>query len=74
MKPSELIANAMNLSAKERAIVADSLLKSLDPPEAIVDKQWLALAKQRLSQVRSGVEQTVVGEDVFKKIQERFKT
>ncbi|MDP2983198.1 MAG: addiction module protein [Candidatus Latescibacter sp.] len=72
MKTKELIAEVISLSVEERAMVADSLLKSLNPPESEIDKKWAAVAKRRLEQLRSGEVQPVPGEEVFQKIWNRF--
>jgi putative addiction module component (TIGR02574 family) len=72
MKTTDLIAEAISLPVEERAMVVDSLLRSLNPPEADIDKQWALVAKRRLAQLRSGEVQPVPGEAVFKKIWDRF--
>jgi hypothetical protein len=53
-------------------MVVDSLLRSLNPPEAELDKRWAAVAKRRLEQLRSGEVKAVPGEEVFQRIWNRF--
>ncbi len=72
MKTKDLIAEAISLPVEERAMVVDSLLKSLNTPESEVDRKWAAVAKRRLEQLRSGEAQAVPGEAVFQKIWNRF--
>jgi putative addiction module component (TIGR02574 family) len=72
MKTEDLIAEAMSLPVEERATVVDSLLKSLNPPESEIDEQWVAVARRRLEELRSGAVEAVPGEDVFKRIASRF--
>jgi len=72
MKTRDLITEAMSLPVEERAMVVDSLLKSLNPPESEIDAQWAAVAKRRLAELRSGAVKAVPGEDVFKRIVDRF--
>ncbi len=72
MKTKDLIAEAMSLPVEERAMVADSLLKSLNPPESDIDKKWAAVAKRRLIELRSGQVEAIPGDEVFKKIWKRF--
>lgn len=72
MNMKDLIAEAISLPIEERALVADSLLKSLNPPESEIDKKWAAVAKRRLSEIQDGAVQAISGEDVFDKIWKRF--
>lgn len=73
MRIKDLIAEATSLPVEERAIVADSILKSLNPPNSEIDKKWAEVATRRLQEIRSGQVKPVPGEDVFRKIQERFQ-
>ncbi|MFZ2957615.1 MAG: addiction module protein [Candidatus Ozemobacteraceae bacterium] len=72
MKTKDLIAEAISLPVEERAIVVDSLLKSLNPPESEIDKKWAAVAKRRLEEMRSGKVKGIPGEEVFQRIRNRF--
>lgn len=73
MKTDDLISEVTSLPAEERAMVADRILKSLDPPESDIDAQWAEVAKRRLAELRSGHVQAVPGEKVFTEIRKRFK-
>ena len=68
MNLRELIDEAEALPVEERALVVDSLLRSLNPPESEIDQQWASLAQKRLKEIRASDVQTVPGEDVFAKI------
>jgi len=72
MKTKDLIAEALSLPVEERAMFVDSLLKSLNPPESEIDKKWASVAKRRLEELRSGEVKAIPGEEVFKKIWNRF--
>ncbi|MCF6149635.1 MAG: addiction module protein [Candidatus Kuenenia sp.] len=72
MKIKDIIAEAISLPVEERAMVIDSLLKSLNPPESEIDKKWATVAKRRLEELHSGKVEAVPGEEVFKKIWNRF--
>jgi len=74
MKTKDLIAEAISLPVEDRAMVVDSLLKSLNPPESDIDKKWAAVAKRRLAELRSGQVQAIPGDEVFKKIWKRFSS
>ncbi|MBI5462408.1 MAG: addiction module protein [Gammaproteobacteria bacterium] len=72
MNTKELITEAVSLPVEERALVVDSLLRSLNPPESEIDKQWIVVARKRLAEMRSGSVKAVSGDAVFKKVWERF--
>jgi putative addiction module component (TIGR02574 family) len=74
MKTKDLIAEAISLPVEERAMVVDSILKSLNPPESDIDKKWAAVAKQRLQGLRSGEVEAIPGDEVFKRIWKRFSS
>ncbi len=68
MTMKELIQEAISLPVEERAIVVDSLLRSLNPPSEEIDRKWTAVVKQRLEEVRSGKVKLVPGGQVFEKL------
>jgi putative addiction module component (TIGR02574 family) len=72
MKPKELIAEAMSLPVEERAIIVDSILRSLNSPEEDLDSQWVAEAERRLEEVRAGRVKAIPGDQVFAKVRKRF--
>jgi hypothetical protein len=65
MKTKELIAEAVSLPVEERALVVDSLLRSLNAPVPDIDKKWIAVAKNRLQQLRTGKITAIASEEVF---------
>ena len=74
MNTKELITEVISLPVEERAVVVDSILKSLNPPESEIDKRWISIAKRRLSELRTGKVKAVPGEEVFNKIWNRLST
>ena len=72
MNTKELIAEAIALPVEERALMIDSLLKSLNLPENEIDEKWASLAKSRLDDLRSGRVKAVSGGEVFNKIWQRL--
>lgn len=74
MKTKDLIAKAMDLPVEDRALVVDSILKSLNPPESDIDEKWTVVATQRLKQLRSGEIEAVPGDDVFQRVWKRFSS
>ncbi len=69
----EIIQEAESLPIEERAIVVDSLLRTLNPPITEIDTEWVKVAKRRLAELRSGSVKAVPGDAVFAKIQKRFE-
>jgi len=69
----EIIQEAESLPVEERAMVIDSLLRTLNPPSAEIDAEWAKVAKRRLSELRAGKVKAVPGDEVFTKIRERFE-
>ena len=72
MSMKELIAEAISLPVEERAILVDTILKSLNPSDSHMDRLWAAEARRRLAELRSGQVEGVPGDVVFSKIWERF--
>ena len=68
MKTKELIKEATSLPVNDRALLVDSLLRSLNSPQAKTDKEWVILAKKRLEELRSGAVKPIPGDEVFKNI------
>ncbi len=72
MKTKDLITEAIDLPREERAIIVDSILKSLNPTQADIDKKWAEVAKRRLKELRSGEVRSIPGVDVFQRTWEKF--
>jgi len=68
VKIKDLIIEAEALPMEERAIVADSLLRSLNHPDAEFDKKWAKVAHLRQQEVREGRVETIPGEKVFENL------
>ena len=69
---AEIIRDAVSLPVEERAMVVESLLRSLNPPDPEIDQKWAAVAKRRLQELRSGQVKPIPGEEVFARIRQRF--
>lgn len=72
MTTKELIEEALSLPVEERALMADTLLRSLNAPEISMDAQWAEVAKRRLQELRSGAVEPIPGDEVFAKVLARF--
>ncbi|RMG34035.1 MAG: addiction module protein [Gammaproteobacteria bacterium] len=73
MNTKELIDEVVSLPVEERALVADTLLRSLNPPDSQIDEQWAQEAKRRLVELRSGRVDAIPGDVVFSKAWKRFE-
>lgn len=72
MKTEDLLREIESLPVEERARVADSVLKTLNPTESEIDKKWAEVAKRRLEEIKAGAVRPVSGQDVFDEIWKRF--
>jgi putative addiction module component (TIGR02574 family) len=68
----KLIEQALSLPVEERALIADSLLRSLNVPDTAIDPKWTEVAKRRLQELRSGKVKPIPGDEVFSEVLERF--
>lgn len=70
----DLMKRAMELSAEERAQLADELVESLDTKTlSELDKRWLAVAKRRRDEVRNGYGQTVPGPQALQQVRDTIR-
>ncbi len=72
MNTKQLIDKVMSLPVEERALVVDTLLRSLNPTESEIDKKWASVARRRLAELRAGSVEAVPGQEVFERIWKRF--
>lgn len=70
----EVIEHVESLPVEDRAIVIDSLLRTLNPTDDEVDKQWAALAERRLAELRSGGAEGIPAEDVLAEARRRLQS
>lgn len=68
----EIIEEAASLPVEERAFVIDSLLRTMNPPDAAIDREWIEVARRRLEEIRSGSAQAIPGNEVFDRILRRL--
>lgn len=71
-KTQQLIDVAVSLPVEERALIVESLLRSLNRPDSEMDEKWAEEANRRLSELRKGSEETVSGTEVFRKISKKL--
>lgn len=68
MDTHEIVKRALELAPAQRAAVAESILRSLDQPDAALDAIWLDEAERRLAAYRRGLTQGVPAADVVGKL------
>ncbi len=68
----QIVKEAESLPVEERAAIVDSLLQTLNPPDPQIDKEWVVVAKRRLTELRSGQVDSVSGEEVFSNVRKHF--
>ncbi len=67
----QLAEQAMSLPTESRARLADLLVESLDADElGRIDRQWIAEARRRRDEVRSGRVETIAGEEALQKVRD----
>ncbi len=72
MTTERLIEEALSLPVEERALIADSLLRSLNAPDAAIDAKWMEVAIRRREELRTGKVKPISSDEVFSEIAERF--
>lgn len=72
MNTADLMTEAASLPLEERARLVDSLLQTLNPTDDSTTAAWLAVARRRLDDIRSGRVEAVSGETVFEKVRHRL--
>lgn len=68
----DIIYEAESLPVEDRAMIVDSLLRSLNTPDAEHDRIWGAVAERRLAELQSGQVQAIPGEVVLANLRERW--
>lgn len=71
-KTHDIFAEAISLPVDMRTQLVDTLLRSLHPIQKEIDELWAIEAEKRVQEIREGRATPVPGEDVFRKIGERF--
>lgn len=70
----QLAEQAMNLPTESRARLADLLVESLDTEElSRIEMLWIAEAKRRRDEVRSGKVKAVPGPEGLRKVRDTLK-
>ena len=73
MNQEQLLKNIEILPIELKTKIVDMLLKSLNPVNESIDNLWIKEINRRKEEIESGSIATVDGNEVFKKIQQRFE-
>ena len=65
MSNTQIIQEALQLDPKERYMIVESLLQSLDKPDESIDDMWADEAEKRLQNYRDNKVQTIPFEEIF---------
>jgi putative addiction module component (TIGR02574 family) len=69
MKIERIAEEALALPSEARALLADRLVESLDPEEdGYVHQLWIAEARRRRDDVRSGRVKTIPGDEALAQV------
>jgi putative addiction module component (TIGR02574 family) len=66
-----ILAQALKLSANDRAALVENLILSLEKPDSSLDAEWLKEAEDRLAAYRCGELAAVDADQVFKELGKR---
>lgn len=72
MNTQEIFDNALHLSVNERFQLLEALELSITPTRLEIDREWTAVARQRLADFNSGKTQAVSSDEVFSEIRGQF--
>lgn len=65
MNNLEIIEEALQLNPKDKYLIIDTLLKSLDKPDAKLDAIWADESKKRLDSYKNNKTQAIPFEEIF---------
>ena len=63
---NQILQSALALPDVDRAAIVESLLTSLDQPDAVIDESWAAEAEERLVAFDTGRMKAIPAAEVFK--------
>ncbi|MFI5460905.1 MAG: addiction module protein [Isosphaerales bacterium] len=64
----EVLETALALPAIDRAAIVESLLASLDHPDAGIDESWAVEAEERLAAFDTGRMKAIPADEVFEEL------
>jgi putative addiction module component (TIGR02574 family) len=61
----QILQSALALPDVDRAAIVESLLTSLDQPDAVIDESWAVEAEERLAAFDAGRTKAIPADEVF---------
>jgi hypothetical protein len=68
----EILERVETLSNDEKVYIADQILQSMHEVDPEIDKQWVKVAEERLTQVRDGNVSMTSEQDLFEEIEKKY--
>jgi len=65
----QILESVLALPATDRAVIVESLLTSLDHPDASIDETWAEEAEKRLATFDAGQMKSIPADEVFKEFE-----
>ncbi|MBN1998921.1 addiction module protein [candidate division KSB1 bacterium] len=69
----DLINEVLSLPIEDRAFIIDSLIKSMNPTNSDIEREWIKVTQKRLNDLKTGKVQGISGKKVFDDIWNRFE-
>lgn len=71
-KTNELISMVESLPVDIKTTLVEKILNSLYPSQKEIDALWTKVAERRVDEIKTGKVKTILGDKVFREIQEKF--
>jgi putative addiction module component (TIGR02574 family) len=68
----QLLETILALPPADRAVIADVVADSLQPPDPEIEREILEVVRQRIAAYRAGEIKAIPADEVFRQIDEEF--
>ncbi len=72
-KVNDLFIMIENMPIDVKTALIEKILASIHPSQKAVDEEWAKEAEERISEIKAGKVQLILGDEVFNKIKDRYK-
>ncbi len=70
---NDIMSMIESLPIEAKTALVDQILNSLQPIDKDIDDQWAIEVERRMAKIRSGEVSLVSGDEVFRRIKERYQ-